>query len=80
MDEKFKKNIKKIAGDAEAKVTESILRWKFKKEGKELPDSKDLEEQSRMIMEQAHRTLSKRGKNVWDEIKKAYKNKGPKED
>jgi hypothetical protein len=80
MDEKLKKNIKKIAGDAEAKVTESILRWKFKKEGKELPDDKDLEEKSRLIMEQAHRTLSKSGKNIWDEIKRAYKKKGPKED
>ena len=80
MDEKFKKSLKKIAGDAEAKVTESILRWKFKKEGKELPDAKNLEEKSRLIREQAHRTLSKSGKNIWDEIKKAYNKEGSKED
>ena len=80
MDEEFKKNLKKIAEDAETKVTESILRWKYKKEGKELPGNKNLETQSRIIVEQAHRTLSKRGKNVWDEIKKAYQKKKPKGD
>ena len=73
MDQGLKKNIKKVAKDTEIKVAESILRWKYKKEGKALPDEPNLGQQSRLITEQANEIISKRGKLVWKEIKKSYR-------
>ena len=80
MDEELKKNLKKVTEKTGIKLTESILRWKYKKEGKEIPADQDLEGQSRLILDQAHSTISKRGKNIWNELKKAYQNKRPKEE
>jgi hypothetical protein len=80
MDDELKKNLKKVTEKTEIKLTESILRWKYKKEGKEIPVDQDLEGQSRLILDQAHKTISKRGKNIWNELKKAYQKKGAKEE
>jgi len=46
MDEEIKKGFKRIARNTGVKVTESILRWKYKKEGKTIPDDQSLEVQS----------------------------------
>jgi hypothetical protein len=80
MDDELKKNLKKVTEKTEIKLTESILRWKYKKEGKEIPAHQDLEGQSRLILNQAHKTISRRGKNIWNELKKAYQKKGAKEE
>ena len=80
MDDELKKNIKNVTEKTEIKLTESFLRWKYKKEGKEIPAEQDLEDRSRLIIEQAHKTISKRGKNIWNELKKAYQNTRAKEE
>lgn len=80
MDEELKKKIKKAAERTEIKITESLLRWKYKKEGKKIPANQNFESQSRHIMEQAHKTISKRGKNIWNELKKAYQKTGDEEE
>ena len=80
MDDDLKRNIKKMTEKTEIKLTESLLRWKYKKEGKEIPADQNLESQSRQIMNQAHKTLSKRGKNIWNGFKKAYRKKGTEEE
>lgn len=78
MDDETKREIKKIARNTEVKVTESILRWKYKKEGKEIPEEGDLHAQSRVVADKAHKIISRRGKNIWKELKKAYQK--PRED
>jgi hypothetical protein len=80
MDDDLKRNIKNIAEKTEIKLTESLLRWKYKKEGKEIPADQNIESQSRQIMNEAHKTLSKRGKNIWNELRKAYQKKGDDEE
>jgi hypothetical protein len=72
MDEQIKKNVKKLARDAENKVARSILRWKYKKEGKPIPVEHQLENESRYVAEKAHQIIAKRGKTVLNELKKVY--------
>jgi len=80
MDEDIKKGLKKIARNTETMLTGSILRWKYKKEGKKIPNNQELEQQSRLITDQANKIISKRGKNIWNELKQAYKERQKKED
>lgn len=79
MDEDIKQGLKKIARNTETMLTGSILRWKYKKEGKKIPNNQELEQQSQLIADQAHKIISKRGKNIWNELKKAYKERQKKE-
>ena len=79
MDEDFKKGLKKMAKNAELKVAESLLRWKYKKEGKHVPDDESIGQQSRTITDQAHQIIGKRGKSIWKGFKEAYQ-KGKKEE
>jgi hypothetical protein len=72
MDEKIKKGLKKAVQHAEKGVTKSILRWKYKKEGKQIPLEDRLEDESRHVADRAHEVIVRRGKNVWNELKKAY--------
>lgn len=72
MDDDTKREIKKIARNTEVKITESILRWKYKKEGKGIPEDRNLHTQSRVVTEKAHRIITQRGKNIWKELKKTY--------
>jgi hypothetical protein len=71
MDKQTKEELKKIARNTETRVTESILRWKYKKQGKPVPQNPELQRQSRVIADQANQIISRRGKSVWKEIKKA---------
>lgn len=80
MTDDLKNNLKKMTEKTEIRLTESLLRWKYRKEGKEIPAAQNLEGQSRLIMEQAHKTISKRGKNVWNALKKAYGKREAKEE
>jgi len=72
MDEQIKKNVKKLARDAENRVARSILRWKYKKEGKPVPLEHQLENESRYVTEKAHQIIAKRGKTALNELKKVY--------
>ena len=73
MDEDLKKGLKKMGKNAELKLTESLLRWKYRKEGKVIPDDEDLGERSKVIAEQAHKIITERGKSIWGELTKAYR-------
>jgi hypothetical protein len=75
MDKQTKEDLKKIARDTESRVTESILRWKYKKQGKPLPQNPELQRQSRVIADEANQIISRRGKTVWKELKKAFRKK-----
>ena len=80
MDEDLKKGLKRMGKNAELKLTESLLRWKYRKEGKAVPDDKDLGEQSKVVAEQAHQIIAKRGKNIWGELTQAYRKRQKKEE
>jgi hypothetical protein len=73
MDKDIKDDLKKLAKDTEVKLTESILRWKYKKEGKKMPDKEVLEHNSRLVADKANSILSRRGKSILNEFKKAYR-------
>ena len=75
----IKDSLKKLAKEAEVKLTESVLRWKHNKEGKKMPDKKSLEHRSRLIADQANKVIAGRGKSILDEIRKAYR-KGRKQE
>ena len=68
-------DFKGMARNAEKKLTASILRWKYRKEGKSVPEDEVLERQSEQVRDEAHRILQHRTKKVWEEIKKAYRRK-----
>jgi hypothetical protein len=72
MSKDIKDDLKKLAKETEVKLAESILRWRYKKEGKKLPDKDYLEHKSRTITDRANMILAQRGKNIFNEFKKAY--------
>lgn len=80
MSDEIKKDLKKLALQTEARLAESLLKWKYRKEGKEAPEEERVRRDSEQVAEQANRVLSKRGKRVWDELKKAYRQSGERED
>jgi hypothetical protein len=83
MGKDIKDDLKKLAKDAEVKLTESILKWRYKKEGKKMPEKEVLEHKSRLITDKANMILSQRGKNILNEFRKAYiesKKRGKKAD
>lgn len=80
MDEDIKRGLKKIARNTETMLTGSVLRWKYKKEGKKIPTNQELEHKSQIIADQAHKIISKRGKNIWNVLKKAYRESQKEED
>jgi hypothetical protein len=77
MSKDIKHNLKSLAKETEVKLAKSILRWRYKKEGKKLPDKDYLEHKSRIITDRANMIIAQRGKNIFDEFKKAY-NEGKK--
>jgi hypothetical protein len=80
MDDEVKKNISKVIQLAEMGVSKSILRWKYKKEGRPVPLDHQLENESRKVAARAHEVLSERGKKVWKELRKVYLNAGRKKE
>lgn len=73
MEEETKNNLKKIAQEAELRVARSVLRWKYKKEGKQAPQDVQLDNESRQVAGRAHQIIAKTGKNVFNELRKVYK-------
>ncbi len=72
MEEQFKNNLKKMAEEAEMRVARTVLRWKYKKEGKNVPQDNQLECESRHVADRVNEVVAKRGKAVFSELKKAY--------
>lgn len=72
MDEEIRKNLKKAVEHTEMTLARSILRWKYKKEGKPVPLDNILENKSRQVAGHAHQVMAARGKNAWKELKKVY--------
>ena len=69
----IKKDFVEAAKKAETKVTEAILKWKYDSEGQKCPDKKSLEQQSKIITDQANKILSRSGKTLWKDIKNIYR-------
>ena len=69
MEKDTREELKRLAMGTEVKLTESLLRWKHRREGKAVPEKQDLEQQSRLIADHANKVLSKSGKALLSEIK-----------
>ena len=67
MDDQFKKSIKKVLEHTEISMTRSLLRWKYKREGKAVPQETKLQADSRRVVGKANQVIAERGKNVWKE-------------
>lgn len=80
VDDETKREIKRIARNTQIRVAESLLRWKYKKEGKEVPEDGELHFQSRIVAERAQKIITRRSKNVWAELKKTYRKNRAQED
>jgi hypothetical protein len=72
MDEETKKTLKKLTQDTEARFARSILRWKYKRDGRAIPVDRQLDELSRDVADQAHQVIVSSSRNIWRELKKAY--------
>lgn len=71
MDEGLKKDLKKLGRGAERKVTFSLLRWKYRREGRAAVEDHRLEDHSRVVADRAHEVIARTGKGVWKELKEA---------
>jgi hypothetical protein len=72
MDEQFKKSLKRVIENGEVSLTRSLLRWKYKKVGNQIPMDRQLEKEAREAADRMRQVISRRGKNVWNELKKSY--------
>lgn len=72
MDDKIKKNIKKVIQQTENSVSKSILRRLYKKAGRPVPLDHQLDNESRRVAARAHEVIAERGKKAWDELRKVY--------
>jgi hypothetical protein len=72
MDEQFKKSLKRVIENSEVSLTRSLLRWKYKKVGNQIPVDRQLEKEAREAADRMRQVISRRGKNVWNELKKSY--------
>jgi len=72
MDEDMKNKLKRFAEKAEIGAVRSILKWKYKKEGKSIPSDVQLDQQSRDAASLANDVITKTGKTVWHDLKEVY--------
>ncbi len=72
MEKDIKNNLKKMAEEAEMRVARTVLRWKYKKDGKNVPQDNQLESESRHVAGRVNEVVAKRGKAVFSELKKVY--------
>ena len=80
MDEEIRKNLKKVTLEAETRLARSVLRWKYRKEGRFAPSEPQLERDSQEVAARANQVIAQRGRAVWKELKKVYvKERGEKE-
>ena len=78
--DKTLRSIRQAARDTEIRLAGSLLKWKYKKEGKELPDDQMVQHQSRIVTDQVHQILLRRGKSIWKELKDGCLKTSKKED
>jgi hypothetical protein len=76
MDKDLKEGMKNILKATEVKITESLLRWKYKKEGKGMPVEPELQHRSHVISQKANEILTRTGKNIMKEFKEVYRKEG----
>jgi hypothetical protein len=72
MDEDMKKKFRRFAEGAEIGAVRSILKWKYKKEGKNVPSDVQLDQQSQEAASLANDVITKTGKAVWHDLKEVY--------
>lgn len=72
MDDDKKRKLNRLTRSVEGHLARSLLRWKYRREGRPMPMDRELGEQSREIADRAHEVIAERGKRVWKEIKKVY--------
>ncbi|WP_035253521.1 hypothetical protein [Desulfatiglans anilini] len=74
---KSEKDLKTVLKEAlkekEIKWTERLLRWRYEKEGKQVPEEASLRERAGEVVANAREVVSKRGKRVFEEFRKAIK-------
>lgn len=58
-----------MAQNAETRITESLLRWRYRKGGKTPPPDEQLKTESRAVTDQVNEILVRRGKSLWKELK-----------
>lgn len=68
-EDKGTESLSEIAQNVEVRLTETLLRWRYKRQGKTPPADDQLKDQSRAITDQVHEILLRRGKNIWKEFK-----------
>ena len=72
MDEHMKNKLRRFAEGAEIGAVRSILKWKYKKEGKTTPSDVQLDQQAREAASLANDVIAKTGKTVWHDLKGVY--------
>ncbi len=72
MDEDMKKRFRRFAEEVEIGAVRSILKWKYKKEGKTTPSDVQLDQQSREAASLANDVITRTGKTVWHDLKGVY--------
>ena len=75
MEEDIKKGLKSIVRNTENRMAESVLKWRYKKEGKKIPNQLNIEKRSQQVADQAHEIISRSGRNIWKGIVKVYREK-----
>ncbi len=79
MNDQIKKDLKNLALRTENRLAESLLKWKYRKEGKEMPAEDMVRTESERVTRQANRVLSQRGKRAWNDLKRACFESGSRE-
>lgn len=58
---------------SELRLTKSILRWKFQKEGRPPPENGELDAAASRLLDEARKIARKRGKSLLDVLKEEAK-------
>lgn len=59
--------------EKEIDLTERLLRWRYEKDGKQVPEGPSLRERAGEVAANAHEVVRKRGRRVFEELRKAVK-------
>ncbi|MBN1626046.1 MAG: hypothetical protein JW944_05930 [Deltaproteobacteria bacterium] len=76
----IKDGLKKMAKEAEVKLTGALLKWKDQADGREYPDPDAIDKRSRIIADRANEIFKRRGKTIIREFMDVYIKKAGKED
>ena len=68
----MKNKLRRFAEGVEIGAVRSILKWKYKKEGKNVPSDVQLDQQSREAASLANDVIAKTSKTVWQDLKEVY--------